>query len=193
MVFLEEMKECEKEYIEKLYELSFPPAERKPFSMIMNMWKENKAIPYVIHESEGGEPIGLCFFVLHKHFALWDYLAIDPSKQDKGYGTEVIKAVKEKLTGKLVFGEVEEPDEAAENNKDRIRRMSFYLRNGVHATDLVVDLFQCIFRVMYVGDTPITYEEYYEVYGSFVKENVLKKNLRIVRREKLDEGLYINK
>lgn len=192
MITLEELKKEEKRYIKKLYKKSFPKAERKPFSMILRMWKEKTDLPLVIHEKETGEPVGLCFFVIHKSFALWDYLAIDPSKQDKGYGTEVIAAVKEKFPDRLVFGEVEEPDENAENNKERIRRMRFYLRNGLHATDMVVNLFDCVFRVMYVGDTPITFEEYYEVYASFLKEELLKKNLWLIRREKFDESLYFN-
>lgn len=193
MVILEEMTQKDRKYIESLYELSFPPEERRPFSQILRLQEEGKALPMVIFEEETGEPCGLCFFVLHKYFALWDFFAIDPSKRDKGYGTEVIEAIKEKFCDKLVFGEVEPYDENADNNSDRIRRMRFYLRNGVHGTDMTVSLFGVVFQVMYIGDTPIDFDDYFEVYASIVGEKMAKKNVSLLRREKFDESLYFNK
>lgn len=193
MIFLKEMTSKEREYIENLYELSFPKEERRPFSQILRLQKEGKALPMVIFEEKTGEAVGLCFFVLHKEFALWDFLAIDPSRQDRGYGTEVIRAIEEKFRGKVVFGEVEPYDKNADNNEERIRRMRFYLRNGVHATDMVVNLFGVVFQVMYLGDTPIGFEDYYEVYESITGPEMAQKNVRLVRREKFDEGLYIGK
>lgn len=193
MVYLEEMTQKERKYIENLYKLSFPPQERRPFSQILRLQKEGKALPMVIYEEKTGEPAGLCFFVLHKNFALWDFLAIDPSKQDRGYGTAVIEAIKKKFPDRLVFGEVEPYDESADNNGDRIRRMRFYLRNGVRATDMIVNLFGVVFQVMYIGDTPIEFDDYFEVYASIVGKKTAEKNVNLLRREKFDESLYFNK
>lgn len=183
MIYLKEMQGSEKALIKKLYIDSFPSEERKPFSMMLRLRRKKKANLWVIHDKISDKAVGLAFVLLWKNKVLFDYFAIMPEYQSKGYGSEVLKELKKCYNGKCIFGEVEPVDETAENNAQRIRRMDFYLRNGFKETGIYVSLFGCVLQLMYMGDEAITYSEYIEflqyIFGIRGK-SIVKKNVGLV-------------
>ena len=64
--------------------------------------------------------------------------------------------------------EIEEPDETALNNQERIRRKNFYLRNGMKETGIRIRLFGVSMEILST-DSSMTYAQceklYRELYG----------------------------
>lgn len=184
MIFLEEMKESERGIIEKLYEESFPKEERKPFSLLIKLRKKKKASLLVIHDQEKECPIGLAFMLLGQDKVLCDYLAVMPKFQSMGYGTNVLSVLRDRYLGKCILGEVEPLDINALNYKQRVRRMKFYLQNGVKEAGILIYFYGCELQVMYLGDCKITFEEYMKFQESIVGfwgKRKLKKNIKLLR------------
>lgn len=154
------MTKAEEPFIIRLYEASFPPEERKPFSMILKFQKKGKADLWVVHDKSTGEPVGMAFMLTQKDMVLFDYFAILKEYQDKGIGSAVLSEVERIYAGRCVFGEVEPVDPLSENYEQRKRRMAFYLRNGLKRTGIHILLFGVEFELMYIGDRPIDYTAY---------------------------------
>jgi len=58
------------------------------------------------------------------------YLAIEDSLRGNGYGSKVLKEVALRYPDKYIVLDIEEEDENAHNNIERIKRKNFYLKNG---------------------------------------------------------------
>lgn len=190
MITLDLLKEEEIPYIQKLYKKSFPKIERKPWSTMMNFTKEGKYLPFVVHDAQKN-PVGMCFFMVAPDLALLDYLAIDEKCQSEGYGACVLKLIPKVMDNRKTIIEIEPLEENADNYEQRVRRLKFYLRNGVHTTDLVVKLYDNDYHVCFTGGDSLSYEEYRYLYTHLYTEKRLKDKLYIIRREKIDERLYI--
>lgn len=190
MITLDLLKEEEIPYIQKLYEKSFPKIERKPWSTMMNFTKAGKYSPFVVHD-DNGNPVGMCFFMVAPNLALLDYLAIDEKCQSLGYGAMVLTLIPKVMDNRKTIIEIEPLDKSADNYEQRVRRLKFYLKNGVHTTDLVVKLYDNDYHVCFTGGDSLSYEEYCYLYAHLYTEEKLKGKLYIIRREKIDERLYI--
>ena len=186
MVTLRDMKAEEQDKIFQLYEEAFPEIERKPIPMLLDLRKKDKIYLLAVHDGESDEVVGLSFLLHYGDMILFDYFAIMPQHQSKGYGAEVLRAVVERYPEKRIFGEVEPLDPEAPNAKQRQRRMDFYLRNGVKETGIIVNLFGCELQLMYAGDTPITYTEYVKflrhIYGGLKGRLIVRRNVHFVRQ-----------
>lgn len=163
--------------IKKLYEASFPKAERKPFEMMTEKQKEG-LFEILAIEDEAGTFCGLAIMILAAGLALLDYFAIDPRRQGSGMGSVTLQELRERYGSDKVVVEIERttgPEaEAAENARDRIRRKAFYLRNGMVPTGLLVDLFGVEMEVLTFG-RELSFEEYYAVYDSVLPRSMTDK------------------
>jgi len=180
MIYLKEMQSDQEEEVKALYEELFPPIERKPFPMMKQLATEGKATFLMIYDEEIVEPVGFCYLLLHGDMILWDYFAVKPRYQSKGYGGITLKEVARQNPTKRIFGEIEPPDQKAPNNEMRIRRKNFYLRNGVKETGILLDLFGCELEVMYMGDVPVTLEEYLEFQRAIIGKEAVEKNIHLI-------------
>ena len=52
--------------------------------------------------------------------------------RSKGYGSRILEEIKKTAGKKEILINVEKPDECAENNMQRVRRIAFYERNGFY-------------------------------------------------------------
>lgn len=163
--------------IKKLYEASFPKAERKPFEMMTEKQKEG-LFEILAIEDEAGRFCGLAIMILAAGLAVLDYFAIDPRRQGSGMGSVTLQELRERYGSDKVVVEIEcttGPEaEAAENARDRIRRKAFYLRNGMVPTGLLVDLFGVEMEVLTFG-RELSFEEYYAVYDSVLPRSMTDK------------------
>jgi len=90
MLILKPINEIDIEPVKKLYNLSFPDNERKPFKMILRHWKKGKSELYTIRKTDTEEFVGLAFFMKNGEDILFDYLAMLPECRNKGYGAIVL-------------------------------------------------------------------------------------------------------
>lgn len=141
----------------ELYEEAFPESEKKPWTVMEELVKQNKMEILAIEKED--EFIGLAINLIDGETALLDYFAIDPEKRNCGYGGDCIRTLLEKFRDKKYIFEIEMQDENAENAEDRKRRKAFYLRNGLKETGLFANVYQVDFEML-TPDGSLSYEQY---------------------------------
>ena len=112
----------------KLYLLSFPKEERKPF---FRLWLLSRLHPEVTLRGYGedGHIFGFSLTVCSEHYHYIAYMAVAPDRQGTGWGGEILNLLRREHPQPLLV-EVESPDQACTNLSQRQRRQAFYLRNG---------------------------------------------------------------
>ena len=158
-----------KQKIKSLYFRSFPKVERKPFSMINKMVMTGDMQIYALFD--GKTFVGEMIVILYKDLVLLDYFAIEEKLQSKGYGTQAIKLLKERFTGKKIIIEIESPLVYADEQKKR--RKTFYLRNGFTEQGYLINLFSVEMEVLTIGGR-VTFSEYHEIFPNIFNDFVAK-------------------
>jgi GNAT superfamily N-acetyltransferase len=123
----------------KLYLTAFPAAERKPFSMIVSMWKKGRTDIWCLRRN--GCFAGLAITINGPDVILLDYLAVAEKCRSQGMGTAALRALREMYDGKGLFVEIESTREAAPNLPQRLRRKRFYLSCGMAEMHTMAKLF----------------------------------------------------
>ena len=114
--------------VKKLYFTAFPKAEQDPFLQLRYLAWRKKAHFYAIYADN--EWVGLTWIAPYKNVVFLNYIAISEQYRNKGIGSEVLQELKNRYSKQKIFLNIEEPDENAENNEERIKRKQFYERNG---------------------------------------------------------------
>ncbi len=135
--------------IKPLYISSFPKKERVPFFLLKQKAKKQVADLCAIYDDNTF--IGMCYTVFHNDIVYVFYLAICEECHGKGYGTEVLKLLKQKFAQKRIVLNIEEIDDKAPDNDMRIRRKNFYLRAGFKECGFKVIEYGVTFEMMYCG------------------------------------------
>lgn len=175
----EALSEERLEEVRRLYEASFPEAEKKPFSFMMKRRQEG-FFDILSIEDERGEFCGLAIMLLSGDLALLDYLAVSPHRQGSGLGGSTLEELRERYGAEKIVVEIERTTgtagERAANIQDRLRRKAFYLRNGMMSADLLVELMGVEMEVLTYG-RKLTFREYYDMYDRVMPgsiENMVK-------------------
>ncbi len=159
--------------IYRLYQSAFPREEKKPFSMIRSMKKRGKTDVWYLEEQ--GKFVGLVVTINGPDKILLDYLAVDRKQRGKGFGSEMLRQMREQYAGKGVFLEIETVTESADNYEERKRRKQFYLSNGMTELNVFVELFGVEMELLGY-DCTLTFEEYHafyrDNYGAWAAEHV---------------------
>ncbi len=143
--------------IKKLYVNAFPPEERPPFFMLKR--GEKRGFGDMLTAWDGDEFIGFVYLVVGDDTAYLFFLAIDENKRGRGYGSDILGAVAKIYKEKKIFLAREQLDEAAENYEERVRRHSFYLKNGFVDLPIKIKEASVTYDVMGIGGN-VTSEEY---------------------------------
>ena len=152
--------------IRRLYKEAFPISERKPFSIIKSMAKRGKTDLWYLEDEDGFA--GLCATINGPDTVLIDYLAIAEKRRGQGVGTRVLSSLLEHYKDYGVLIEIEEIDENADNNEERIRRRNFYLRAGFVPMNTHVKLFGVNMELLGVN-CRLSFDD-----GKFAYDNILK-------------------
>lgn len=148
----------------KLYLYAFPAEERKPFSMIVSMWKKGKTDVWRIEHN--GRFAGLAITINSSDVILLDYLAVAEKCRSQGVGTAALRALRETYSGKGLFVEIESTLEAAPNLPQRQRRKRFYLSCGMTEMHTTAKLFGVNMELLGY-DCHLNYDQY----KSFYRDN----------------------
>ena len=93
-----------------------------------------------------------------------------------GYGTEALLLLRELYSDRQFFLEIEEPEEKALNQADRLRRKKFYLQNGMEETGIRIVLFGVDMELLCAGKESLTFGKcerlYRELLGPMYTEMV---------------------
>ena len=129
--------------------------------MIRSMHKKGKSDVWYCEED--GKFTGLVITINGPDKILLDYLAVAKKRRGQGFGSKMLKKMREQYRSKGVFLEIEIVDESAENYEERKRRKQFYLTNGMTPMNVFVELFGIDMELLGF-DCTMTFEEYHAFY-----------------------------
>ena len=151
------------EAIGLLYESAFPPDERMPFERVLQKC-EVGVMRLLSVEGDDGEFLGFANITLCLDVLALNYLAFLPEKQGRGYGTAVIRLLRERYPDRSVVVDIEDDAVASDNPEQRTRRRTFYERLGFSAMPFRLTIFGVPSIIMSSG-RQYTFEEYTEIFA----------------------------
>ncbi|MGN1433490.1 MAG: GNAT family N-acetyltransferase [Ruminococcus sp.] len=159
--------------IEELYLTAFPKIERKPFDLILE--KCNAGFMEIITiESDNCDFLGFAIMILHDDMVLLDYFAIAPESRGKNVGSNALNLLFERYKNKRFILEIENTEIECDNKKERKRRKSFYIRNGMSVMPFKVNLIGVEMEVL-AYNCKLSYEEYYGIYKNTFSDEYCNK------------------
>ncbi|MCQ2515325.1 MAG: GNAT family N-acetyltransferase [Saccharofermentans sp.] len=167
----------------------FPDDELKPFFIIEQHIKDGIYDCYGLCEDNQIYAYAYCLRVPYKNSNVYliDYLAVKKNYRSRGYGSELIKLLKLELKNKalVVLVEVENPDYAApEKREECLRRLSYYIRNGIVDTGASEYLYHVEYKLLemlFDTNPPKPKQEIFDlidvVYSTIFPEEIYKNQL----------------
>lgn len=165
--------------IRALYNSAFPGNERAPL-WLLTLRAAKKGVDFwSLHDKERDKFIGLLYIVSSGEVSYIFYLAIDEAERGKGYGSAVLGAVLRHYSDKRLFLSVERLDEPCDNYEQRVRRRSFYLKNGFEDKKRHIREGGMTFDMFGVGDPPTgnEYDKLIDEYFGFMRKFITMKLL----------------
>lgn len=141
---LENFKDMDK--LDALNKEAFPVEERIPTKQLVELGKTDYVDLLAIYK--GDVFIGFFTIIVGKGYAYIFFFAIDSSIRSKGYGGKALRHLKEYYPNTQIALDMEAVDENALNNKQRMARKDFYLRNGYKETKYLLEYFEMTFEVL---------------------------------------------
>ena len=152
------------EAIHSLYESAFPPDERMPFERVLQ--KRDAGVMHLLSvESTDGEFLGFANITLCLDVLALNYFAILPQYQGRGFGTDVILALKALYPDRSIIIDIEDDDVDSDNPEQRARRRRFYERLGFSAMPYRISIFGVPSIIMSSG-RQYSYDEYTQIFAS---------------------------
>lgn len=170
IISIDTSQQHELEKIENLYLKSFPKEERIDFKLLTAKAKEGKG--YFLGLFDKGDLAGFTFYTGFKVTIYVFYIAIDSKYQSKGYGKLIIEHFMEKFHDHNIMLLVEELDENAENNEQRIRRKQFYLRNNLADDSQFLEVMGVHYELLHRQGYTADVEEFEEIQAYFFSDAV---------------------
>lgn len=145
----------------KLYRSAFPEYERKPLWMILDMRRRGKMDVWYCEQD--GRFVGLAITLNGEDLILLDYFAIVPGQRGAGFGSAILRKLKEFYAGKGLFVEIESVYEDVDNLEERQRRKQFYLRNGMQQMNVMASVFGVNMELL-CSDCQVDFAGYHAFY-----------------------------
>ncbi len=172
------------------YKNLFPENERKSYKRIKKGF--NNGIVNIVKIIDDNKFIG--FMIINKveniKYLCLDYFAILPQYQNKGYGTQALKLLKEQCKNyNGVYVEVERVrNDDTKEDKIRIRRAKFYENIGFYKLSFDLYLFSVEYS-LYMLQTSNTKEDeekitsdIFTIYNTIIGERRVRKNCKIMEK-----------
>lgn len=156
---------AEREAIAALYVRAFPANERRPLEPLMESHGGHAAM---LAAREDGAFCGFASLLLWQDIVHIIYFAVEEERRGNGLGGRILDEIQALYPGHRVIVDIEEPEEGAPNNPQRIRRRAFYLRNGYAPNDIHYDWRGTAYTILSRGGG-ITDEEFGRFWDELAK------------------------
>lgn len=167
------------EAIKELFLTSFPEAERAPMGFLL--WRAKREYIDFLAFYDEDTLVGFIYLVTRGSLTFVLHIAINSKIQSKGYGTQILNYVSEKYVGNRIILNIEELDENADNNDQRIKRRNFYIKNGYKASGMTMIDKVLVYEVLISGGD-CTIDEYFALlkrYAGFLIFPFIKPKLTL--------------
>ena len=112
----------------KLYKEAFPKEERPPLFYLKAKAKKSCSDSICIYD--GKKFAGLLNLIYHKDLVYVFFFAVAKDLRGKGCGTRILSELKDMFPGRRLALNIEATDDECGNLEQRVKRKSFYLKNG---------------------------------------------------------------
>ena len=129
--------------VKNLFLTAFTEDERPPFEIAL-AW-ERTCFEEV---SEDGEFIGLRMTLEKDDIAYLFFLAIDPKKRNKGYGSQVVDDFVRAHPSQRLYLLADEYEPSYKDADIRARRLGFYQRHGFIRTGIIINEYGVRYEVL---------------------------------------------
>ena len=116
-----------------LYEGAFPANERRPLEPLLC---DKTGAGEVFAALDGDRFVGMLALLTHGDITHIIYFAVEPALRRRGYGSQLLKAVRRLYPQNRIVADVEAPKPGSANATQREKRIDFYRRNGYAVTDI---------------------------------------------------------
>ena len=148
----------------KLYNEAFPKDERIPIWLLKMLARKNKAKFYGIYDNE--KFVGLVYNIFYKDIVFVFYLAIDKGTRGQGYGSKVLKSIKQKYRNYRIILCIEPVDKNSNNYEQRMKRKKFYLKNEFKDSNYTIKERNIIYEMLYYNEN-VTLQEFQELMKNY--------------------------
>lgn len=114
---------------------------------------------------DGSTYIGYVVYIAKDGIVNITYLAIEPSQRDKGYGSFILKFICDNHKNDAIGVDIEEVEDGKEK-ETRLKRRSFYLRNGFKSAHIFYSWQGTNYEFLYMNEKP-TQDDLMNFWGSF--------------------------
>ncbi len=119
--------------VRELYEASFPPNERQPFGELFSgFYGEMETLAAF----EKDRLVGIVMLLSHEEITHILYFAVEPGLRSRGYGSRMLKLIRDRYPVQKIIADIERPGENIPNESQRENRIAFYLNNGYRFTEI---------------------------------------------------------
>ena len=136
--------------VKALYLAAFPAVERFPYLPLVLNTQRRLANFYAYYDDE--KFVGLAYLLENKEVIHLIFLAVNTKIRSRGYGTAILKDIKQLAGNRPVVLEIEPMDKTAENYDQRVKRLAFYEKNGFRVTDYYYHEGKEVYQVMTTDD-----------------------------------------
>ena len=132
--------------IKRIYFDAFPKNERMPFFMMVLMsklWNTQFLSFY-----DGDIPCVFIYFAVNRKMIFIMFLAVNESLRAKGYGSAILKEIKNRYPDKKIMVSIEPCNDSVSDIEVRKRRKAFYRKNGYGETGYMIKLSGVVQEIM---------------------------------------------
>lgn len=124
--------------VKRIYFDAFPKNERMPFFLMFVMSKlwNTQFLGFY----DGDTPCGFAYFAVNRKLLFLMFLAVDESLRSNGYGSAILKAIRNRYPDKKLIVSIEPCEDTSPDIEIRKRRKAFYRRNGYSETGYRIKL-----------------------------------------------------
>lgn len=149
-----------------LYRVSFPRAERKPFSVILSAYRKSRADVWCI--LEGNRFLGFAATMNSPRLVMLDYLVISKQYRGQGIGTAAMKDLMQRYADREFILEIESPYEPGPDQLHRQKRKEFYVNCGMRPLHVMAEVFGIKMELL-GQNCEIDFQRYRQFYHDFYK------------------------
>lgn len=149
-----------------LNERAFPINERRPLGPLL---RDNTGHASVLAAYEEDVFCGFACLLEWSDIVHIIYFAVMEELRRKGFGSQILQEIHLANPQKRVIVDIEQPDDSADNNEQRIKRKAFYLRNGYHEDDIHYDWRGIDYAILSHGGA-VTQEEFWQFWKNLERE-----------------------
>ncbi|MGT2910887.1 GNAT family N-acetyltransferase [Streptococcus cameli] len=119
--------------VKKLYSEAFPKEERLAF-WLLYLLSYRSFVEFKAYYDDD-QLAGMSYVLTNGAYAFVFYLAVGSQVRGNGYGSQLLRLLKELYADKEIVLTIEPLDDSAPNALQRIKRLAFYEKNGIYQTD----------------------------------------------------------